>query len=141
MEYGESREGYWSSSKFMQQIEEAVAIADIKYPKQDGWKCVWVFDQSSCHTAKAEDALDVNRMNVKPGSKQAVMHDTTWNGQPQKLVFNLGVPKGMKQVLEERGIFTETLVAEDMRKILKNHADFQDEKPMIIYFSPNSILK
>lgn len=34
--------------------------------------------------------------------------------RPQKMVFNLGIPKGMKKILEE------TLVADDMRTILKN---------------------
>lgn len=29
MEYGESHEGYWNSSKFMKQIEEASKIASI----------------------------------------------------------------------------------------------------------------
>ena len=40
LEYGESRDGYWTSSKFMKQIEKAVAIAEVK---GDGWKHVWVF--------------------------------------------------------------------------------------------------
>ena len=43
--YGENREGYWTCEKFMQ------------------------LDQSSCHTAMAEDAVDVTKMNVGPGGK------------------------------------------------------------------------
>ena len=39
LEYGECREGYWTSEKFMLQIEEAVKIADIKHPKE-GWRVV-----------------------------------------------------------------------------------------------------
>ena len=42
LEYGESREGYWTSEKFMIQIEHAYEIADVKYPKGEGWKVVWV---------------------------------------------------------------------------------------------------
>ena len=30
----------------------------------------------SCHKAYASDVLNVNTMNLKPGGKQAVMHDT-----------------------------------------------------------------
>ena len=37
LEYGESREGYWTSEKFVQQIERAVEISEVKYPKSDGW--------------------------------------------------------------------------------------------------------
>ena len=47
LEYGESREGYWTSDKFIVQIEKSVKIANLKYPKSDGWSVVWVFDHSS----------------------------------------------------------------------------------------------
>ena len=70
LEYGAAKEGYWTSDKFMKQMEMAVKIAEYKYPKAAGWKHVWIFDHSSCHGAMAEDALDVNSMNVKPGGKQ-----------------------------------------------------------------------
>ena len=134
LEYGESREGYWTSEKFMLQLEEAVSIADIKYPKEEGWKVVWVFDQSSCHKAMAADALDASKMNVNPGGKQPKMHETVWAGKPQKMSFNLGVPKGMKQVLKERGFNADVLNGTQMREILKNHDDFRNEKPKVITF-------
>ena len=97
------REGYWTNEKFMKQMELAVKIAELR---SDGYRHCWVFDHSSCHAAKSEDSLDVSRMNVKPGGKQPKMRDTIWNGQLQKMCFNIGVPKGMKQVLEERGVNT-----------------------------------
>ena len=132
--YGENREGYWTCEKFMQQLEVAVKICEYKYPKADGWRWIWVFDQSSCHTAMAENALDVSKMNVGPGGKQARMRDTVWAGKLQKMCFNIGVPKGMKIILEERGINTDSLHKEDMQMILKNHEDFRNEKPRIIRF-------
>jgi len=70
LEYGESREGYWTRDKFIGQIERAVEIAEIKYPKTQGWRHVWVFDHSSCHAAMADDALDASKMDVNPGGKQ-----------------------------------------------------------------------
>ena len=73
-EHGESREGYWNSDRFMEQIKMAVKIAEIKYPKSENWKHVRVFDHSSCRAAML-DALDVNKMNVKPGGKQRIMRD------------------------------------------------------------------
>ena len=81
LEYGDSKEGYWTSVRFMQQMERAVRIADFKYPKSDGWRCVWIFDHSSCHTCVPEDALDVNFMNVHSGGKQRVMCDGIWDGK------------------------------------------------------------
>ena len=50
---------YWTSDKFMAQIQKAVKIANIKYPKAEGWHVVWVFDHSSCHAAMADDSLDL----------------------------------------------------------------------------------
>ena len=73
LEYGENREGYWTQDRFIDQMEKAVRIAEIKYPKVEGWRHVWVFDHSSCHAAMADDALDVSKMNVKPGGIQCGM--------------------------------------------------------------------
>ena len=75
LEYGESKEEYWTSDKFMKQMEMAVRIAEVKYPKSDDWRHVWIFDHSSCHGAMADNPLDVSKMNVGPGGKQRVMHD------------------------------------------------------------------
>ena len=61
LEYRESKEGYWTRDKFIAQMARAIEMAEIKYPKEDGWCHVWVFDHSSCHAAMADDALDVNR--------------------------------------------------------------------------------
>ena len=59
-------------------MERAIEIAEIKYPKEGGWR-------HSCHAATVDEALDVNRMNVRPGGKQRIMRDTTWNGRVWKL--------------------------------------------------------
>ena len=63
----------------------------------------------------AEDPLDISKMNVKPGGAQPKMHDTVWEGQVQKMCLDSGVPKGMKMILEERGINAQTLKADNMR--------------------------
>ena len=54
----------------MGQNKEAVKIVEVKYPKDEGWKVVWVFDHSSCHAAMPDNTLDVSKMNVNPGGKQ-----------------------------------------------------------------------
>ena len=75
LKYGASTEGYWKSEKFMKQVEHAVTIAEIKYPRSSH-NLLFLFDQSSGHTAFADDALNVNRMNVNPGGTQPKMRDT-----------------------------------------------------------------
>ena len=77
LEYGAEHEGYWTSEKFMENVKNAVKIAKHKYPTSSYTVC-WIFDQSSCHKAYAEDALNVKCMNVRPGGAQLRMSDTVW---------------------------------------------------------------
>lgn len=56
------------------------------------------------------------------------MHATTWAGKSQTMVYSDGTAKGMKAILEERGINTTNMVAADM---LSQHHDFQNEKTII----------
>ena len=78
-----------------------------------------------------EDALNVNRMNVRPGGAQPRMRDTYFNGRLQRTVKDRGVPKGMKQVLEERGVNVSKTKAEDMRETLQSMHDFKYEKTKV----------
>ena len=82
LEIGEQREGYWNSDRFMEQVANAVMIAEVKYPPSQGYHHIWCFDHSCGHTAFAENALIASQMNKGPGGKQPKMRDTVWNGQP-----------------------------------------------------------
>ena len=95
IEYGENKDGYWTSDKFIEQIKYCVDIAECKYPKSEGYKVVWVFDHSSGLGAYSEDALNASQMNVKPGGKQPVICNTVWQGKEQRMVFNICIPKGL----------------------------------------------
>ena len=50
------------------------------------------------------------------------------------MVDDKGVPKGMKKILEERGINTNRMKADDMRTVLSFHDDFQNEKTIVEQF-------
>ena len=82
---------------------------------------MWVFDHSSCHAAMADDALELSKMNVKPGGKQRIMHDTTWKRRIWKMYYTdhygRKVAKGMKMVLKERPITTAGKTADRMREL------------------------
>ena len=43
-------------------------------------------------------------MNLKPSGKQSRMHDIYWNGNLQRMVLPDGTLKGLKLVLQERGV-------------------------------------
>lgn len=61
--------------------------------------------------------LVLERMNVRPGGKQPVMRDTIFNGRFQQMVLPDGRAKGMKIVLQERGVDTSGMNAQKMREI------------------------
>ena len=125
--FGAGSDGYWNNELILKQMERAFKIAAIKYPS-DQWNHLWIFDQSSGHCAYKKDSLNVSRMNVNPDGAQPKMHDTVWNGKFQKMILSDGRPKGMKLVLEERGVNTDKMKAADMRRVLGNHHDFKHEK-------------
>ncbi len=80
---------------------------------------------------KPENALNADAMNVKPGGKQPVMRTTIFNGETQEMVLPDGTPKGMKIVLEERGVCTNDMISKDMAKKLKEYNDFKNCKSII----------
>ena len=131
LEYGENCEGYWNSAKFLKQIADAVEIAEFKYPRTEGYRLYWIFDHSSCHAAYPQDALNASHMNAKPGGAQPVMHDTYYNGKLQRMVLPDGTPKGLRLVLEERGVNVKGMKLEDMQAKMAMYSDFQDEKSSI----------
>ena len=134
LEYGEHKDGYWTSDRFIDQIKRCAEIAECKYQKEKGYKVIWVFDHSSCHGAYGDDALNASRMNAKPGGKQPIMHDTIWQGNVQRMVFNIGIPKGLVQVLKERGKYRPGMKLEEMREEISSHQDFKEEKTIIEHY-------
>ena len=52
-------------------------------------------------------------------------------GQCTKLVNDRGIPKGLKLVLEERGINTDGLIAKAMRDIQGKQEDFKNQTTLI----------
>lgn len=109
-------------------FDEAIDIFESKYPDAQG---LFLFDNAPSHKKCSDDTLNVNHMNVRPGGKQPVMKDTVWNGEVQKLVDENGCPKGMKRVLQERGVDTRGINADKMREILAGHPDFKNPRTLL----------
>ena len=134
LEYGEGKEGYWTSARFMTQMKDAVAIAEFKYPRAKGYRLHWIFDQSSCHTAFAEETLNAFRMNAKPGGHQPKMRDTIYNGKLQRMTFPDGTQKGLIAVLQERGVNVREMKIDEMKATLSSFSDFKTEKTVIEHY-------
>jgi len=90
-----------------------------------GCIAVFAFDHSSNHLSYAQDALVASRMNLSSGGKQPLMRNTYMrNGQLQTMVLPNGQPKGMKIVLEERGLWKIGLLR--TCKECKNHTQVSE---------------
>ena len=56
------------------------------------------------------------------------MRDTIWDGKPQRMAFNIGIHKGLIQVLKEINRYHPKMKLEDMRKEISSHQEFLNEK-------------
>ena len=128
--FGSQGDGYWNNELFINQVKSAISIAEFKYPKEQN-TIMFLFDQSSGHCAYADDALVAHRMNVSDGGKQPFLRDTIWDGKLQKLVTEEGIQKGLKSLLEERGVNTAKLKKDEMIKIVEEMRDFKFQKTKV----------
>jgi hypothetical protein len=131
LEYGKNYEGYWTGKLFVKQVRVRLHIICCKKcntqlqltekiipafekPHGPSYQALIMVDNSQGHSAYATNALVVSRMNVNPSGKQALMHDTWFmqNGEKvaQTMVYPSNHPtylnkaKGIKAVLTERGL-------------------------------------
>ena len=97
---------------------------------------MWLFDQSSGHTAWSDDALVANLMNKKPSGKQPHMKDSMFDGKPQETVMDDedNTPTGAELVLQEPRVDTSGMKLEVMRKRLSEYEDFKSEKSILENF-------
>ena len=94
---------------------------------------VLIFDNATVHTAKEKDALSVVYLNVGPGGVQPKMKDGWYHDEDghkivQKMQFDNDQPKGMRQILEERGYRTRGMKKKDLQKALSQEPDFEADK-------------
>ena len=95
------RDGYFNNDHLLQQVENTIDIFEQVHPEAQG---LFLFDNAPSHKKLADDALNVDRMNVHPGGMQPAMRSTIWDGKVQVMVYPDGTPKEMEAVLEESGI-------------------------------------
>ena len=136
---GKNDDGWWKAENLVHQFKtKAIPMFDRLHPN---CAAVFLFDNSTNHGAFADDALNVNNMNLNSGGKQPILRDG-WFLQGdgarvvQKMVFPIGhpkagVPKGIKQVLQERKLWINGTKLPDARVLLSNQPDFVEQKSML----------
>lgn len=113
LEYG--KDNYWNGDKM---VDHAIKVAAHIFPYAfPGCQGLFAFDNASNHCSFAADALVASKMNLKPGGSQPLMRPGYIHSQnrPQSMVFPeehpdipsrlWGKPKGIEQVLRERGLW------------------------------------
>ena len=115
---GKNADGWWTSDHLIDQvINYTILIFEIIHP---GAIAVMAFDNSTNHGAMPADGLNAAAMNVNPGGKQPCMH-STYFGQDnisQSMIFPSdhptypNQPKGMRQILIERGLWKDGLIGD-----------------------------
>ena len=100
------------------QLRKAVTLFEKKYPAAQR---LFFFYHAPSQMKWPENALNADKINVRDGGKQPYMKDTVWNGSVQRMVTESGLQKGMKTVLEERGVSTRRLNAEKLSDVLQQY--------------------
>ncbi|KAF4680911.1 hypothetical protein FOZ60_012833 [Perkinsus olseni] len=136
-----SRDGYYNSDRCLEDFNECSrAVTELSLGKLH---CVYLTDRSPIHYKFAEDALNVRKMNVKPGGKQPKMRNGWfWKAgkrQTQTMVYPddhpeyPGQAKGLRQVCVER--FGEATINgkrhEEMAAMLSDCADFKSQPTLL----------
>ncbi len=135
MTYGKNSDGYWTGDEFFFQVQDAYLISCVKYPRNT-YDVVWQFDHSTGHAKMAHDALVAHHMNVSSGGAQPKMRDTVWGPMktPQTMLLEDGQQKGLRLVLEERGICTANMNKDRMVSRLSQEQDFKAESCQALMF-------
>lgn len=112
---------WWKCENLIKQvIDHAIPIFEATYPE---CQAVFFFDNATGHSAYALDALRASVMNLSPAGRQPLMRDgffsTSTGIQIQSMNFDStdplipvhwqGKPKGLKQILQERGLWNDKL--------------------------------
>lgn len=106
---GANGDAWWDTEQLLKQVKRAIWIFEAAHPDSIS---LFIFDQSSAHASLPSDALKAFEMNKSNGGKQRKQRDTIipqtnpaveHRGKLQKMTLSNGQPKGLQQVLEERG--------------------------------------
>lgn len=113
MAHGPKQEGKWWSNTHMEcQFKHlAIALFEARWPEH---RAVFSFDNATSHTAFSANVPRVSSMNLSPDGNRNRDMRNGWNfrtrHQPEQMYTHIRgqkVAKGMKIVLQERGLWKQ----------------------------------
>lgn len=105
-----SKDNYWTGDLMVKHtLEGMLPIFEAAFPS-DKHQGLFLFDNATNHCVMADDALVAKGMNLSRGGRQPLMRDgfNPLTNEPQQMwqwEESKQVPKGIKVVLKERGLW------------------------------------
>ena len=125
-------DGYWTSEKMLDQFQNKVLPAfEELHPDCVG---VFMFDNSTNHKKMPDDALVASRLNLSDGGKNSrkVIRDGQFGANvSQPMIDDKGVQKGIRRILEERGLWEPGMKLADARQVLESQDDFRNQRSVL----------
>jgi len=102
-------ENWWDGDKRVEQVLKiGIPIFETAFP---GCEALFLFDNATSHSAYASNALRASAMNLCPGGEQVALRSgqNSLTNEIQVLVMADRIPKGLRMILEERGLWRARL--------------------------------
>jgi len=131
---GKNEEGWWTADHLLEQIKKKMLpVFEALHP---GCVGVFLFDNSTNHGAFAADALNTANMNLNPGGKQPKLRDGWYEKDGVRFTQSMVTapdekPKGIKIVLQERGLWNPSLRLNTAKELLGSQPDFMAQKSRV----------
>ena len=129
---GKQQDGYWTTANLIEQVRmKEMPIFKILHPRCDG---LFLFDNSQNHRSLPPDALRASCLNLSDGGKNVQMQRTGWYIDDNGIRVNQsmqradGVQKGVRTILQERGLWTTALKLPEARELLMQQSDFHTQR-------------
>jgi hypothetical protein len=130
---GKNSDGWWSNSDLVGQLKLTLIIFEILNPD-----CValFAFDNSSNHHKNAPDALRASQLSKSDGGKNVPLFRPGWFiedgvrvAQTMQVEINAQLKqKGIQRILQERGLWNNSMQLEDGRRMLGQQPDLTSQK-------------
>lgn len=129
---GKQQDGYWTTADLINQVKtKAMPIFKILHPGSDA---LFLFDNSQNHRSLPPDALRASSLNLSDGGKNVKKQrpgwflDTEGNRVIQLMLRPDDIQKGVRTILQERGLWNTSLKLAEARELLSNQPDFRSQR-------------
>jgi hypothetical protein len=136
LEIGQNKDGFWTGAHLISQLEREMIKFECLYPDK---QALFLFDNSSNHHNKPPDGLDAWSLTLKNGGggkKKRAPRDGWYLADgiqvKQPMVMENGDMKGLKTILEERGLWSADLTLASARTLLASRPDFAGAKSWLV---------